>query len=63
MGHWKINIQKKIPMLLPKDSETQVKKAISVCNIEEEDYFSSLVVRSKKNGSFCSILNLKYLNK
>ena len=30
--------------------------------IDEADYFSSLLVRPKKDGSFQTILNLKYLN-
>ena len=38
------------------------KQVIKKCDINEGDYFSSLFVRPKKDGSFRTILNLKYLN-
>ena len=38
------------------------KKVITKCDIKERDYFSSLFVRPKKDGSFQTILYLKYLN-
>ena len=39
------------------------KNFISVCDIEEGDYFFSLFVRPKKVGLFCTILDLKKINK
>ena len=38
------------------------KQVITKCDIKEADYFSSLFVHPKKDGSFRTILNLKYLN-
>ena len=39
------------------------KQRITKCDINEGDYFLSLFVHAKKDGSFQTILNLKYLNK
>ena len=38
------------------------KGVISQCDITAGDYFSNLFVTPKKDGSFRTILNLKYLN-
>ena len=38
------------------------KEVISACEVEDGDYFSSLFTREKKDGSYRTILNLKYLN-
>ena len=38
------------------------KQVISACGEKTGDYFSSLFTREKKNGSYRTILNLKYLN-
>ena len=38
------------------------KQLITKCDTNEGDYFPSLFVRPKKDGSFRTILNLKYLN-
>ena len=38
------------------------KQVITKCDINDGDYFSSLFIHPKKDGSFRTILNLKYLN-
>ena len=38
------------------------KQVITQCDINHGDYFSSMFVRPKNEGSFRTILNLKYLN-
>ena len=38
------------------------KEVTSPTKIQPDDYFSSLFTRQKKDGSYRTILNLKYLN-
>ena len=35
---------------------------ITKCQKEEDDFISTVFIREKKDGTFCTILNLKYLN-
>ena len=48
------------------DSEVKkllVKGVVSITTVEDGDYFSNLFTTPKKDGSYRTILNLKYLNK
>ena len=74
---WQINVKNHIPCKGPfehkhsqRDSDIiseEIKKllqkqVITQCDINHGDYFSSMFVRPKNEGSFRTILNLKYLN-
>ena len=38
------------------------KGVITICQKEEDDFISTVFIREKKDGTFRTILNLKYLN-
>ena len=49
--------------IISKEVEKLLQKGvITECNVEDGDYFSSLFTTPKKDGSYRTILNLKYLN-